>query len=227
MIVDCVSDLHGHFPKLDGGDLLIIAGDLTKTDRKDEYEAFDAWLRDQQYRKKVVIAGNHDNHLQNGYKIKYGDYLQDSGIEFDGFKIWGSPWTKQFDHQNPKCMAFALETEQELANKWILIPNDITILVTHSPPYGILDLINDNPITEWGQNPIKNHVGSSSLAAYIDLVKAPPKLWIFGHIHEGYGREEVIAGNIFRNGVHKIQALNASHVNERYEPINPPIRVLL
>ena len=36
MIIDCISDLHGFFPKLEGGDLLIIAGDLTARDKPEE-----------------------------------------------------------------------------------------------------------------------------------------------------------------------------------------------
>lgn len=28
MIIDCISDLHGEYPILEGGDLLIVAGDL-------------------------------------------------------------------------------------------------------------------------------------------------------------------------------------------------------
>ncbi len=32
MIIDCISDLHGFKPNLNGGDLLIIGGDLTARD---------------------------------------------------------------------------------------------------------------------------------------------------------------------------------------------------
>ena len=36
MIVDRISDLHGHYPQLEGGDLLIVAGDLTARANKIE-----------------------------------------------------------------------------------------------------------------------------------------------------------------------------------------------
>lgn len=221
-MIDCISDLHGHYPKLDGGDLLIIAGDLTRHDTLIEYEQFDKWLRDLQYRKKVIIAGNHDNHLQNGYSIKYGEYLCDSGTEYQNFwtdkkvvltaqnyKIWGSPWTKRFEGMNSKCMAFTVETDEELADKWKLIPNDIEILVTHCPPYAFLDEIYSP------QDRIHLSVGSPSLLS--KRVDCKPRLHIFGHVHEGYG---IFEGN-------NTKFVNASHVNERYEPINQPIRIEL
>lgn len=215
MIIDCISDLHGFFPKLDGGDLLIIAGDLTKSDRLDEYEKFDAWLRDQQYRKKVIVAGNHDNHLQNGYKIKYGDYLEDSATEFEGFKIWGSPWTKRFEGQNPMCMAFSYPLEDDLKCKFDLIPDYIDILVTHSPPYAIMDTVDDH------DSCANYHVGSWALGNYIQEFK--PKLHVFGHIHECYGCDE----DEWNLGPKTTKYINASHVNEWYEPVNPPIRIEL
>ena len=64
MIIDCISDLHGHFPDLRGGDLLLIAGDLTARDIEPEYFKFFDWLDEQKYRKKILIAGNHDMEIQ-------------------------------------------------------------------------------------------------------------------------------------------------------------------
>ena len=49
MIIDCISDLHGFYPKLEGSDLLIIAGDLTARDTKDEYIVFCQKIRHSGY----------------------------------------------------------------------------------------------------------------------------------------------------------------------------------
>jgi predicted phosphodiesterase len=233
MIVDCISDLHGHYPLLEGGDLLIVAGDLTRTDKFAEYQAFATWLSRQQYRKKIFIGGNHDNFLYDqrllimplvGPQDLSGvEFLCDSGTEFEyydkrfpeedeGFlpsgkrtlKIWGSPWTQRFKGMNPKCMAFTLDTDEELAEKWALIPNDVDILVTHCPPFGILDITGNGP------------VGSKSLNYAIAKIK--PKLIVFGHIHEQGGRIYDLMHTKF---------VNASHVNEHYEPVNKPIRIEL
>lgn len=234
IIIDCISDLHGYYPKLDGGDLLIIAGDLTARDTIPEYMYFAEWICKQKYRKKVLISGNHDTILENGYLYAQGytfktidgeglkfDYLCDSGTEFEGLKIWGSPWTLNFQGQNPKCKAFGLDTEEELKAKWDLIPDDVDILITHSPSYGILDK------TVQGE-----HVGSKTLKDKV--LKIRPKLHVFGHIHEDYGQfgmEAVAVAEYFSDKEKKWPIstiwVNASQVNERYNPVNEPIRVIL
>lgn len=209
--IDCISDLHGHYPKLEGGDILIVAGDLTESDQQYQYLEFREWISLQPYKKKVFICGNHDNQIENGnfyFSSEWmgAEYLCDSGTEFDGLKIWGSPWTKTFEGMNPHCKAFTCDTEEELAEKWALIPDDINILVTHSPPHGCyLD-----------QDRNGNMMGSTSLADR--LWKLSVKLHVFGHIHEGYGFHPVIGNPNW---------VNASHVNERYEPVNKPIRIEL
>ena len=213
MIIDCVSDLHGHFPSLPGGDLLIVAGDLTARDTYQECIYFGNWLRDLDYREKIFIGGNHDNLLQNTDLVDdvlYDfTYLQDSGSTFEGMKIWGSPWTLSFPGMNTKCKAFCLESEEEIGKKFDLIPLGTDILITHMPPYGIMDGV-------WMPSHASyDRVGSVSLAKRIDVVK--PKLVVFGHIHEGYGKE----------GEGATMYVNACHVNEYYAPVNGPIRIVL
>jgi len=211
-IIDCVSDLHGFYPNVGSGDLLIVCGDLTARDESYQYSEFMQWLENQKYKSKIIIAGNHDNQIENGLDFDFPDlgiyYLCDSGTEFEGLKVWGSPWTLKFKGMNPACMAFTCDTEEELAEKWAMIPQDTDILITHSPPYRVLD------------KTIRNeHVGSKYLTVLVASDR--PKLHIFGHIHESYGK--YCKGRDAFDPIY----INASHVNERYEPINPPIRVIL
>ena len=230
MIIDVTSDLHGHYPKLEGGDLLIVAGDLTARDTYEEHLYFVLWLKDQNYKKRIFISGNHDNlhekvHLtQERGKI---DYLCDSGTEFEGLRIWGSPWTKRFKGMNPNCMAFTVETEEELAEKWALIPDDVDILVTHCPPFGVMDEVRDYSLPVMDCIPpiyATKSVGSPSLRKV--QTRICPYFHIFGHVHEGHGKlylprmPFVVARN-------KTIYINASHVNEHYKPVNKPIRIEL
>jgi Icc-related predicted phosphoesterase len=212
MIIDCISDLHGHYPKLDGGDLLIVAGDLTGRDTKEQHIDFCEWLDVQTYIKKIVIAGNHDNNI-DGDEIdclRNCRYLLDSAAYFEGLKIWGSPWTTTFPGINPHCCAFTVDTDEELQEKYDLIPEDTDILITHNPSFGNYDWIKNRDGT------IGPSVGSISL--WIACLQIRPKLHVFGHIHEAYGHCEHANG---------IKIVNSSHVNERYQPVNKPIRIIL
>lgn len=205
MIIDCIADLHGNYPKLEGGDLLIIAGDLTARDTENEHLKFAEWLANQNYRHRVFIGGNHDNQLVPWSPMKYVacDYLRDSGCQFEGFKIWGSPWTRTFHGINPRCTAFT-GIERELKPWFAIIPGDTDILVTHGPPFSFLDCTIDG-----------RKVGSMFLLERVAEVR--PKLHVFGHIHEAYGEMEA-QGTKF---------VNCSHVNEDYEPVNTLIRIVL
>ena len=212
MIIDAISDLHGYYPKLEGGDLLIVAGDLTARDNEPEYFNLLKKLCYEKYDKIILIAGNHDNCLQkDDFTISWAidsddifEYLCDSGTEFEGLKIWGSPWTKTFEGMNPHCKAFTVDSEEELAGKFSLIPEDTDILITHSPPYGILDCTAHGP------------VGSIELNYAIAKTKA--RLIVFGHIHEQGGQVMDLIHTKF---------VNCSIVNENYEHVNKPIRIVL
>jgi len=207
MKIDCISDLHGYYPKLEGGDLLLVSGDLTSRDTQEQHLYFLSWLAKQDYKKKIWIAGNHDNFLVGTKYIPIKDlgieYLCDSGTEFEGLKIWGSPWSLWFSEINPKCTAFT-GNEDDLEKSYQTIPNDIDILITHTPPYGILDKCKNG------------HVGSESLRNQMFRIK--PKLLVFGHIHECGGTKIDLVSTI---------CVNSSIVNENYEHVNEPIRVIL
>lgn len=207
MIIDCISDLHGHQPKLLGGDILVIAGDLTKNNTREQYVVFLDWLSKQPYTHKILIAGNHDGFIE-GYpeewKAMLADpsvhYLQDSGVEVKGMRFWGSPWTPIFYDWH-----FMLP-EKKLAAKWQLIPDNTDILVTHGPPRLWLDR------TTSGEK-----VGSTTLLERVEEIC--PQYHIFGHIHEGYGKETCLYEP------RSTTFVNCAIMNERYKPIRIPIRI--
>jgi Icc-related predicted phosphoesterase len=216
MIIDCISDLHGYYPELLGGDLLIVAGDLTYHDSVIEHCKFLQWLNAQSYKKKVYIAGNHDNFYARQIE-KYPiypdvEYLQDSGTEFEGLNIWGSPWSLWFEGINKKCMAFTGD-EDQLKHSYELIPEDTNILITHSPIEGILDSVGNYTTGQM------QYTGSISLRNIVLSKRLPNlKLHVFGHIHEW-------GGKILQLPTMKL--VNASYVDEHYQPVNKPMRIEL
>lgn len=208
MKIDCIADLHGFYPKLEGGDLLIVAGDLTARDEQKEHREFAFWMQKQGYKTKILIGGNHDGRLQMlsmpgktlFFPTSESHYLFDSGTEVEGFKVWGSPWTPTFCDWH-----FMLDRGDPIKAKWDLIPDDTEILITHGPPFGIQDETQDGEL-----------VGCEELRNALSRLKKL-KLHVFGHVHECYGMVQV-------NGVIHV---NASVVNEHYKHVNKPIRIEL
>jgi Icc-related predicted phosphoesterase len=150
------------------------------------------------------------------------EYLCDSGTEYEGLKMWGSPYTKKFTGQNPKAMAFCLDTEEELEEKWKLIPDDTDILITHGPPYGILDKVERDytfPRESISDELYKYslHVGCPNLREHV-IGRIKPKLHIFSHIHECGGKQLDAVTTRF---------INCSIMNEKYRPVNKPMRIEL
>jgi Icc-related predicted phosphoesterase len=202
----CVSDLHGHLPDIPDADLLLIGGDIVPLRHnfkmcRDWFDGkFRDWLTPISARMSVVaVAGNHDFIFQHAPEMVPElpwIYLQDSGTEVGGYKVWGSPWQRWWGG-----WAFNLQ-EPELCEKWALIPDGIDILLLHSPPYGHCDLSFDR----------HQNLGSPGLARRIKEVD--PLLAVFGHIHVGYGTSVDEQGTVY---------INAAQVDWHYEPVNPPI----
>lgn len=212
MIIDCISDLHGFQPILEGGDLLICAGDCVERDKVKEWMAFFEWFKAQPYEYKVLIGGNHDGFLEkcvsseeakgllgSEYDSEGIEYLCDSGACVKGIRIWGSPWTPRFYNWH-----FMLSRGERIRQKWELIPDDTQILVTHGPPRGVMD-------TSYRGDTCGCEDLGNRMKQLEDL-----KLHVFGHIHEGYGVLE---------GTYK--SVNCSIMDREYKPVNKPIRVVL
>lgn len=217
MRITCIADLHGHLPNLIGGDLLIVAGDLTARDTEKQVDEFGKWLAKQKYDLKVFIGGNHDGFLQKNFvPVECIDivYLCDSGTEFEGLKIWGSPWTPEFYDWH-----FMKKRGPELKAVWDKIPDDVDILVTHGPPYGILD-----KVVLSGRGDEFKHAGCEELLKRLENIK--PKLHVFGHIHSDGGKQLIYKRPGY--GVeNNTLCVNAAIMDEDYRPINKIINIVL
>src|SRR5262245_14069279 len=180
MKVVLLSDTHNLHDRIEvpEADLLIHAGDATMKGRLEEVLAFDAWLGTLPHRHKVVVAGNHDFLFERQPRearqaLRNAVYLQDSGVEIEGLAIWGSPWQPWFHD-----WAFNLERGEPLRAVWSRIPEGTDVLVTHGPPYGILDEVLPSPHGP----PQDPHAGCEDLLAAVRRIR--PRVHLFGHIHE-------------------------------------------
>lgn len=178
MRIVCVADTHlfHHELVIPEGDVFVHAGDMCRGGELSELEACAKWIRGLPHRRKVVVAGNHDWALatdedrERARELFAGmDYLQDTGIEIDGLRFWGSPWQPEYN-----AWAFNLPRGDALREKWALIPEGLDVLVTHGPPFGFGD-----------RSSSAGREGCADLLARVRVVK--PRVHLFGHIHEDGG----------------------------------------
>jgi Icc-related predicted phosphoesterase len=153
-------------------DILIHAGDFCSFQREDAetLEDVDIWFAESPAKHVVCIGGNHDFMLQSReFRFAHAIFLEDSAVEVEGLSIYGSPWV-------PDLSGFAYYADEEmLREKWMAIPAGIDILITHTPPYGILDVPSSGGV----------RLGCPHLKE--ELKRIQPRLHVFGHVHAGHG----------------------------------------
>lgn len=227
----CISDTHSLHHQMEhplpNGDILIHAGDVSNKGGQKDVTDFIRWLQGLGgWDAKIFISGNHDYCFERINKPSYNGtydwlgplmspenlsqsdvtYLEDSFITIETpefsrpIKFYGSPWQPWFYD-----WAFNLpRLGSELQEKWNMIPEDTDVLITHGPPNGYRDLVNNwrQPNTNVGCELLTNRIGQIN-----------PLVNVFGHIHEGYG---------FEYGK-KTLFVNASICTPEYHPTNKPI----
>lgn len=192
------------------GDVVVHAGDATYRGTIPEMEAFAYWYGNLPYRLKVYTAGNHDwlcatdRGLAKEIMRHHGIvYLQDEAATLylpdkeRTLQVYGTP-------HSPIFFDWAFnEPEERLKMLFEAIPAGLDILITHTPPHGILDEVTEDFKVKY--------LGCHSL---LDVVQErKPKYQVFGHIHQSYG-QRVLGSTTF---------INASTCNAHYKPVNAPI----
>lgn len=209
-MIACLSDTHMSHDGITTvpADVVVHAGDSLGWGSRKELDAFCRWYAKYPAKHKILIAGNHDWCFQKHPTIApmiaraHGIiYLQDEGVTIDGVMFYGSPWQPWFHD-----WAFNLPRDGwEIRKRWENIHDDVDVLVTHGPPFMILDK------SSWrhSKSPDSDHGGCKILRDEV-LQRIKPKLHVFGHIHEGYGTD-IVGGTVF---------VNASMLDESYAPGN-------
>lgn len=202
MKIACVSDTHGRlnleWPK---ADVLIIAGDILPNFKEDkESDGFlqsiyleetlrplVSTLANEIYDYIVFVPGNHDRvfevHKERALDALAGienfSVLINEGVFVNNKLFWGSPWTPWFYGNR---WSFNLPEDKAKVHKvskavWSLIPTKTDILITHGPPFSVLDKVDGS------------ERGCPHLASEV-FKRVKPKLHVFGHIHAGSGQTE-------------------------------------
>ena len=196
------------------GDLLLHAGDLTfkgePWEITQELDILAAKTKD--FKKVIFVQGNHEYRLRNQPEIvkilceeRGIQLLHHEPTEFEGLKIFGSPYTPTFGR-----WAFMANRGPDIKRLWDQVPDDTNILITHGPAH----MINDKILEEYRSPGESLNVGCEELAYRVSQLKAL-KLHVCGHIHNGYGQVDVLG----------VKHVNASICTERYEPLNKAIVV--
>lgn len=200
MKIVAISDTHGQHRQLTQaeipeGDVLIHAGDFTRHGDIHELEDFLDWFKDFPHEHKIFIAGNHDLCMQNHenedlpinqrkkeridelLKQYWYDhqiiYLHNSGKTIDGVTFFGSPYSNTLP-------GWAFNTDKEKNDGvWEYMFEDTDVLITHGPPHGENDYIND----EWGR------IGDKELKKRREEVN-DLDYHFYGHNHGSHGKAE-------------------------------------
>lgn len=167
------ADTHGNHRKLqvpEDADIVICAGDAVEDDLKGgEYDDFIDWFSSLPAKWKIFVPGNHE-------------------LSFDLGKAEGI--IKQFESAGITVLQDAVEDCDGVvigsisANASIAdedIPADLDILVTHCPPFGILD----------------ENLGSLGILHF--MMKSKPSYHLFGHIHATAGQDFQFGETVCRN----------------------------
>jgi Icc-related predicted phosphoesterase len=205
-----ISDTHYKHKeiKIEDCDIIVHCGDFASHSNERVLDFLNWYGNLSQCKYKILIAGNHDTFASNmkyNYMFElcksYGViYLENTKIELLGLNIFGSPYSNTFGNWS------FMENENILETIWEKITDDIDVLLTHGPAYGILDQVFYPSPPEYDES-----VGSKTLTKKIFSLKKL-KLHIFGHIHESNGIKRK-NGKLF---------VNASSLDFRYSFVNNP-----
>lgn len=217
------SDTHGNLEGLDISlaDIICFAGDIAPLHGRGKWHVYDQkkwmekkfckWAISNPEKQFIIVPGNHDffpiaaQKFQNtvteqiNWNIDWPvnvTMLIDDMVTINGVSFYGSPWVPIISH------SWAFEAENDvLEKKFSMIPENLDVLLTHSPPR-----IDGSFIDTSMQYGLHGPFGSKELANTI--AEKQPRYTFCGHIHSGDHQPMHIG---------KTECRNVSRVDEDYD----------
>ena len=192
-----MSDSHRQHQRftLPDADLFLHAGDFTNFGNG--AEEFAIWYWQLPYKKKLVVLGNHETahavekrNMETWRKL-FGPTLLDNEareVEVAGEKlvVFGAPYG---------TLEFAAA------------PNTASVVVTHEPPYRILD------------NASGGHIGEPAIGEFVRSIH--PSIHLFGHAHAPGGHSATESGILFVNAATRAVLIETGKNAHCVRTINP------
>ena len=191
-----ISDTHGRHRdlKIPDGDLLIHAGDFTRSGLLEDAEDFNAWLKEQPHSQKIVINGNHECNAD--WKIRATDVLSNATLlRHEAITV-----PAKMPKRKVQIHGTDFFWPMSSANPYYDAISEADVLLCHGPVKGYAD----------------GGKGCTSLLKLVQRLR--PRLVVSGHIHfahaveEGRGR---LAGTTFVNAANA----RGSHTDMGWEPV--------
>ncbi|RDB16571.1 Metallophosphoesterase domain-containing protein 1 [Hypsizygus marmoreus] len=198
----CISDTHARSFDVPPGDVLLHSGDLTSRGTVAEFRKTVDWLCGLPHKVKIIIAGNHDITLHEGWydknplrwhrdvgkqdraailQLLKGPRAVASGLvylesEEHVFQVkdGGRTWSVYGSPWSPYFCNWAFNYKPEDGPALIAKFPKTDILLTHGPAHHILDRTNHGDLP-----------GCPALRARLPDLR--PRIHVAGHIHEGRG----------------------------------------
>lgn len=180
MKILCLGDTHGRYDRYDPAafppcDLMLFAGDITAR-TVPEVRDFDRWLGRLPVDRILLTPGNHDGVFETdppeaAPDLEHSRCLLHETVSVGGLTLFGSPFQPAF-----MDFAFNRPRGEPLRTLWEAIPPGTDVLLTHTPPGGVLDRPSRSDV---------DGVGCDALRERLEQLDVD--LHVFGHIHECYG----------------------------------------
>jgi len=138
------------------------------------------------FHSKIPLFGKELSRMGNVYVLDH------AAAKFKGITIAGlgyfleTRWVQEFSESPDIIQMLAAAIDESAAREFFNAVGKVDIMLTHQPPYGVLDIVKERFVPKKWKG---KHAGSVMLLDYIK--KYHPRYVICGHVHEDRGIRKI------------------------------------